>query len=176
MQTIEPETEELIIIIEDFALYATLALDTITCRERQSQSSIDICFVTAGLVDRIIRSGINKELDHDSDHLPISTALDISIPNADKVPRKNWKKLDGEAYIKALKEALPPLRRPATKTALDRYVEEVVTAIQRAIEKAVPQTRISSESGEGWNEECREVLAEAKRLKRLHNQLNTEET
>lgn len=138
VQIIEPEAEQLIAIMEEFTLYATLAPGTITYRERQAQSSIDICFVTAGLVDRVIKSEINKELDHDSDHLPISTTLDMSVPNADKAPRKNWKRLDGETYAKALKEALPPLRRPATKTALDRYVEEVITAIQRAIKKAVP--------------------------------------
>ncbi|KAL5371116.1 hypothetical protein PMIN02_013118 [Paraphaeosphaeria minitans] len=176
LQTVEPEAEDLITIIEEAALYATLAPGTITYRERHLQSSIDLCLVTAGLVERVIKSEVDEELDHDSDHLPISTILDIATPNANIAPKRNWKKLDGEAYTKALKEALPPLRRPATKTALDRYVQEVVSAVQRAIEKVVPQTRVSSKSREGWNDECREVLAESKQLKRIHNQLCTEES
>ena len=176
VQTIEAEAGNLITMIEEHALYATLAPGTVTYRERQLRSSIDLCFVTAGLVERVIRSEVEDELDHDSDHLPISTILDVAAPSVNVAPRKNWKKLDGEAYTKALEENLPPHRRPATKTALDYYVKEVITAIQKATEKAVPQTRISSRSKEGWNEECRGVLAEAKRLKRAHNQLNTEET
>jgi ribonuclease HI/exonuclease III len=176
VQTIEAEAVDLITMLEEYALYTTLAPGTITYRERQLHSSIDQCFVTVGLVERVIRSEVEEELDHDSDHLPISTILDVAAPSASTAPKKNWKKLDGEAYNKALEENLPPLRRPATKTALDRYTEEVITAIQKAIEKAVPQTRISSKSKEGWDEECRGALAEAKRLKRVHNQFNTEET
>ena len=144
MQTIEPEAEELIAIIEEYALYATLTPGAITYRERQSRSSIDICFVIGGLVERVIRSEVDEELDHDSDHLPISTLLDVSVPSAIEAPRKNWKKLDRDAYVKALQEALPLLQRPTTKTALDRYVEQVITATQRATEKTVPQTRMKN--------------------------------
>ena len=84
--------------------------------------------------------------------------------------------MDREAYIKALKEALPLLQRPATKTALDQYIEEVVLSVQSAIEKTVLIARVLSRSREGQNDKCREVLAETKRLKRAYNQLHTEET
>ena len=43
----------------------------------------------AGLVDRVTKSEVNKELDHNSDPIPISTILDKSVPNANKAPRKN---------------------------------------------------------------------------------------
>jgi hypothetical protein len=46
VQTIEAEAGDLIAIIEEYALCATLALGVITYRERKSQSSIDICFLT----------------------------------------------------------------------------------------------------------------------------------
>lgn len=176
VQTMEVEASILVAIIEEYALYTTLTPGTITYRERQLRSSIDLCLVTAGLVERIIKSEVNEELDHDSDHLPICTILDVTAPSANKARGKNWKRLDGEAYTKALEKALPPIRRPATKTALDQYVEEVIVAIQGAIEKSVPDTCISSKSREGWSEECSEVLAETKRLKRIHNQHSREET
>lgn len=89
VQNIEPEAENLIAILEEFALYATFAPGTITYRKRQLQTSIDVCFVTARLVNRVVKSKVNKDLDHNSDHLLISTTLDISMPNVDKLPRKN---------------------------------------------------------------------------------------
>ena len=75
-----------------------------------------------------------------------------------------------------LTTVLPPLRRPATKAALDRYVEEIVEAIKKAVTKAVPHTRPSERAREGWTEECKAVLAEAKRLRRTHSQRSTDES
>jgi ribonuclease HI/exonuclease III len=172
----DPEAEDLIDIIGDFALHNTLPPGTITFEEGRVQSAIDLCYVTTGLIDRIIKSEVNRNLDHDSDHLPISTALDLTVQRLEEKPRKAWKRLDEKAYMKALKRSLPPLRRPLTKTALDTYTSEVAAAIQDAISKAVPETFPSCYSREGWTEECAAVLAETKRLKRAHNQHHTEET
>jgi hypothetical protein len=98
------------------------------------------------------------------------------VQRLEKRLRKNWKKLDERLYIKTLGRSLPPLRRPLTKTALDTYTREVTSAIQNAISKAVPDTLPSSHARAGWTEECRTVLAEAKRLKRVHSQHHTAET
>jgi hypothetical protein len=113
---------------------------------------------------------------HDSDHLPISTTLDLAVQRLEKRPRKDWKRLDEKLYTKTLRHSLPPLRRPLTKTALDAYTSEVTFAIQNAISKAVPDSLPSSHARAGWTEECRAVLAETKQLKRAHNQHHTEET
>jgi hypothetical protein len=84
--------------------------------------------------------------------------------------------LNEQAYQKALQQALPPLRRPANKTALDTCAQEIIETIQKAFDKAVPRARPSERSKEGWTEECRVVLAEAKRLKRTHSQRHTDES
>ena len=115
-------------------------------------------------------------MDHDSDHLPTSTILDLAVQRLEKTLRKNWKKLDEKLYTKTLRHSLPLLRRPLTKTALDTYAGEIATALQNAISKAVPETQPSRYSREGWTEECAAVLAKAKRLKRAHSRHNTEET
>jgi hypothetical protein len=69
---------------------------------------------------------------------------------------------------------LLPLRRLVSKAALDIYVKETVKAIKEAIDKAVLRTHSSERAREGWTEECKAVLAEAKRLKRAHSQRNTD--
>lgn len=126
---IDPESADLLAIMEDFNLGSTLPPGTITYEERTSRTTIDLCLVTVGLVDRVVRSQVDRDLDHDSDHLPISTVIDMRIQQLDATPKRDWKRLDEAIYNKALKQALPPLRRPANKTALDTYVQEIVGAI-----------------------------------------------
>jgi hypothetical protein len=115
--------------------------------------------VTTGLIDKVIKSEADKNLDHDSDHLPISTTLDLTVQRLEKRPRKDWKRLDGKSYMKTLGHSLPPLRRPLTEAALDAYTGEVTAAIRNAIYKAVPETRPSPHTREGWTEECKAVSA-----------------
>lgn len=172
----DPEPEDLIDIMEEFALHSTLLPGTVAYEEGRSQSTSDLCLMTIDLVDNVVRSEVNRDLDHDSDHLPISIELDLTVKRLESRPRKNWKRLDQKTYENALKNALPPLRKPSTKAALDTYVEEVTTAIQSAIDKALPHACPSIHSREGWTEECKVVLAEIKRLKREHSRCHTEES
>ena len=76
-------------IIGDFALYGTLSPGTITYEEGRLQSTIDLCLVTTGLVDRVIKSEVDRSLDYDSDHLPITTALDVRVQRLKEKRRKN---------------------------------------------------------------------------------------
>jgi hypothetical protein len=170
------ESADLLAIMEDFNLSNTLPPGTITYEAGAARTTIDLCLATLGLVDRVIRSQVDRDLDHDSDHLPISTVIDMRIQQLNATPRRDWKRLDEKTYYKTLKRALPPLRRSATKTALDAYVQEIVKAIQGAIDRAIPYTRPSDHARQGWSEECSAVLAEAKRLKRVHSQRHTDES
>jgi exonuclease III len=172
----DPESADLLAIMEDFNLDSTLPPGTITYEERTARTTIDLCLVTVGLIDRVIRSQVDRDLDHDSDHLPISTVIDMRVQQLETSLKQDWKRLDERIYHKALRKALLPLQRPANKTALDMYVQEVVKAIQKAIDQALPHTRPSDRMREGWSDECKAVLAEAKRLKRAHSQHHTDES
>lgn len=68
-----------------------------------------------------------------------------------------------------LKQALLLLRRLINKTALNKYIDEVVKVIKKAIKKAVLLTRLFNRVKEGWTKECKVVLTKAKRLKRLYS-------
>lgn len=83
------ESEDLIDIIGDFALYSTLPPGTVTYKEGRSQTTIDLCLVTTGLIDKVTKSEVDRDLDHDSDHLPISTTLDLTVQRIEKKPRKD---------------------------------------------------------------------------------------
>ena len=170
------EAGQLIGIMEDFDLTNTLQPGTITYEEGEKRTTIDLCLVTFGLVDRLIRSEVGRELDHDSDHLPIVTSLDMNAACLNREARRKWKALDEKAFDARLHLGLPSLRRPRTKAALERYVQELVAALQKAADEAAPVQRPSSKARTGWNDECSEALAETKRLRRIHSLYHTEET
>lgn len=85
----DSESEDLIDIIGDFALHNTLPPGTVTYEEGQAQSTIDLCLVTSGLINKVTKSEVDRSLDHDSDHLPISTTLDLAVQRPEKRPRKD---------------------------------------------------------------------------------------
>jgi len=84
-----PESEDLIDIIGDFALHNTLPPGTVTYEEGRSRSTINLCLVTTGLTKQVIKSKVDRSLDHNSDHLPISTTLDLTVQCHKKKPRKD---------------------------------------------------------------------------------------
>ncbi|CVL08851.1 uncharacterized protein FMAN_14093 [Fusarium mangiferae] len=149
----DPNAAELITIMEDHYLTSNLAPGTITYEERDGRTTIDLCLTTPGLVDRLIRCETAADMDHDSDHLPIVTSLDLTVVQLPAKVRRNWKAIDEKALARCLQRELPPQRRPRTRTALDRYVKEVMAAISTAVEEAVPKTNPSTRSKPGWNEE-----------------------
>jgi hypothetical protein len=172
----DQEAEELKTIMDRFGLTNTLHEGAITYEERNAQPTIDLCWITVDLLDRLIKSTVDRELDHDSDHFPIITILDMSIKHKNMEPKRNWKKLDEQKLCEALRQTLPQLRRPRTKTALDRYTKGLVEAIDKAIEKVLPKTRKSPKAREGWTNECSRTLADSKVLRRAHGRDHTEES
>ena len=83
------EAEDLIGIIHTHGLTSTLVPWTITFDDRNCTSSIDLCFATKYLVDQIIRSGVDIGIDHNSDHLPITTILDVRGDKTRLDPTRN---------------------------------------------------------------------------------------
>lgn len=99
--------------------------------------------MTLGLMDRVIKTKVDREIHHDSDHLPISISLDLRVLQHQHKPRRNWKNLDDKKFCEALEETLPTLARPRTRAALDTYTEEVAKTVSTAAAKVLPLTRYS---------------------------------
>jgi hypothetical protein len=136
--------------------------------EGDGRSTIDLCWATLGIVDRSIKGTVDKDMDHDSDHLPISIHLDVRTTLMETKPKRRWKNLDTEKFCEELKHLLPPRRRPRTRPALDAYTQELVDAIRKAADKVLPLRKPSSKAREGWDATCTEALAETERLRRVY--------
>ena len=172
----EQEAEELIDIMASSEMTTTLPPGTTTYEEGLARTTIDLCWMSFGLLDRLIQCQVDGILDHDSDHLPISTVLDLRVQQQVVKPVRPWKKLNNENFCKVLKEELPTIQRPRTVAALERYVGDIIDAMVKTADQALPLRQPSQRAREGWTTECSEVLAEAKRLKRRHGRTRTEES
>jgi len=172
----DPESNDLIGIIEDFQLNSLLPAGTVTYDDKNAQTCIDLCYGTQGLVDRIITCNTDPNMDHNSDHLPITTALDLRIIQRPRADIHEWSSIDEKKLRTSLAQEQPPLRCPKTKHALDRYVGEVVAAIRVAIDHSTPMKRWSPRARAGWTSECKEIQLMARRLKRQNSRLHTEES
>lgn len=162
------EAEDLNAIMERFSMTNTLQHGAVTYEERGAQSTIDLCWKTLGLLDRLIKSEVDRELDHNSDHLPITTTVDLGVKNQEKEATRNWRRLDEKKLRDVLRHTLPQRLKPRTKTALDRYAKILIDAIDTAVEKVLPKARRSPKAKDGWNDECTRALADSKRLRRLY--------
>jgi hypothetical protein len=65
--------------MENYNLTNTLSLETITYEKAGARIIIDLCLTIIGLVDRVIKSEVNRGLDHDSDHFFIIIILDLKV-------------------------------------------------------------------------------------------------
>ena len=167
----DSESEYLIEILEEHDMDSMLQPGTITYKEGGHRTTIDLCWVTLGLQDRIIKVAVDKEFDHDSDHLPITIALDLSVAHRRDKQRRNWRVVEDDKLRQAIKAELPDIRKPRTRTALDEYVRDIVRAIQTAANKVLPLNQPTRWAREGWDESCKQALAETKRLRRIHTML-----
>lgn len=172
----EPESEDLIEIIEETQLASLLPSATVTYDDKNTQSCIDLCYGTQNIADRVIKCSVDYDMDHNSDHLPITTILDLRIAQRLQRNMYDWPNVDIQKLRANLTHNLPVLRSPRTETALDRYVEEVVKALQLAIDQAIPLKRWSPRARAGWTLECKELQAEARRLKRQNSRNHTEQS
>uniref|UniRef100_A0A8H7N151 Uncharacterized protein n=1 Tax=Bionectria ochroleuca TaxID=29856 RepID=A0A8H7N151_BIOOC len=75
----EPKENQLIEFIEDLNLNNTSKPETITYCKVERQSTISLCIVTPDLTDRLIRGDVGREMNHDSDYIPIVTELGMSV-------------------------------------------------------------------------------------------------
>jgi YD repeat-containing protein len=172
----DPESDDLINIMEEYQLGSLLPADTVTYDDKNAQSCIDLCYGTQDLVGRVVKCGVDHEMDHNSDHLPITTILDLRTMQRQHAETRDWSSIDEKELRTSLARELPTTRCPKSRHALDRYVVEVTKAIQSAIKHATPLKRWSPRARAGWTSECKETQAEARRLKRRNARLHTDES
>ena len=97
----DPESEDLIDIIGDFALHDTLPLGTVTYEEGRAQSTIGLCLVTAGLINRIVSRDDHAEGNLHSAHAEQLGQLYLGRPAALDICYTHAKAATNIVYLEA---------------------------------------------------------------------------
>ncbi len=172
------EATHLITLIQDHGLDRCLPKGTITREEGESSSCIDLVYATPEIASRIIECRVDRELDHHSDHLPISTLLNLQTIAAKGKERWDWSKTDDKVLHKTLRTALPRFYSPETPHDIDEYTNTLADSILRAIESSTPKKRTNPGRFmlPGFTEACKDIQMETRRLKRTDSEEHTEES
>jgi Endonuclease-reverse transcriptase len=174
----DAEAIHLITLIQDNGLDQCLPKGTITREEGESASCIDLVYATPEILSRIIECQVDRELDHHSDHLPISTLLDFQTIATKGKERWDWSKTDDKVLHKTLRTALPRLYSPETPYDIDEYTNTLVDSILQAIESSTSKKRTNPGRFmlPGFTEACKDIQMETRRLKRIDSAEHTEES
>jgi ribonuclease HI len=175
-RTTHKEADELLSLAEANQLQLLLPPGTHTRQEQGQNTTIDLVFATPLIADSMLTCGLaDQGLDHDSDHLPISTIIGMTTFTQHTPGRRAWNRLNEKLLLETLTKAIPALRPIHSAQELDKLTKEVVLAITEAIEQAVPMLKNCSRSIAGWTPEIKEAQMQARRLRRQYQTLHTAE-
>ena len=110
-------------------------------------------------------------MDHDSDHFPIETRLDVSIKPAGPIKRPCYDRTDKKILQENLSANIPCIPTNQHPATLDQFVDSLVAALNKAIEVSTPNTTVSMHATPGFTEECKNACTattqQRRRLKAL---------
>jgi len=160
------EADELIEIIKEHSLQLLLPPGTITYRARAAETTLDLVFASLDLEGTHEMCQIASDMDNDSDHLPVRMVFNLNRTPRDIKQARLWDKMNETLLMRMLRSELPTPHSPNSMDEIDHTTTLISRALQKAIDAAVPLSKGCSRSVTGWNQECKNVQMECKRLRR----------
>jgi hypothetical protein len=167
---IDTEATELLEIVDRHEIELATEEGLITWERGQSKSTIDLTCLSASLFNRLILIERADTVQHDSDHWPIRTRIDIQTPINEPPKRRNWAATDVKSLTEMLEQDLmiPSLTDPS-HAHIELATVAFTSAIRHAIQETVPWARPSQWSNPDFTPECKEAVQNCRRLRRLHS-------
>ena len=163
------EVQPLLDIIEDHNLQLLTAHGATTHRWNGGESTIDLTFASEEIATSMYYCKNARNLDCDSDHLPIGITLSWSLQPSEPPKKRMWSKTDTVMLRRTTKERLARYLseiEPATEGDADKYVSTLIDALSEAIDASTPWSRPSTHSVPGFDENCKDICTETQRLRR----------
>jgi hypothetical protein len=143
-------------------------------------STLDLTFATPGIAEQVLQCQPCEELDSDSDHVPIITSIETSVPlQMERPAQPQWRKADWEKVRECLKHRIEGLNQDSLNDpgdsesrhvdeleALDKRVAQLQTIIQETVHDTIPLAKPSRWIRTGWSDECTESVKRARRARR----------
>jgi hypothetical protein len=163
-----PAAQPLLTIIEEFQLKLLTVPGTSTHRWKDGESTIDLTFASEDIASRTIYCKLDRDLDCDSDHLPIATAVDWDWKPSPILRKRLWTKTNLQLLQQTVKDQIDRIPNTALKDgdSIDEYVGSIITALQAGIDASTPWSNPSPRSIPGFDQECKDLCREVQQLRR----------
>ncbi|RAQ99830.1 reverse transcriptase [Stemphylium lycopersici] len=145
---------------------------------RASSSTIDLCFASHDLQQKVTRCWVNQDLESSSDHLPIQVEFETQTQQeGDLEPQLAWKAANWEQIRQDLEQKLAGLETRRLETALDidQAVAELVRTMQETAAAHTREKKQSLYQKPFWTKECSEKVKAARQARRALTQSHSQE-
>ncbi|RAO74375.1 uncharacterized protein BHQ10_010387 [Talaromyces amestolkiae] len=158
---------ELLEIMDHHEIELATEEGLVTWQRGKSTSTIDLTFLSANLFNRMVLYERADNVQHDSDHWPIRTQLDIQTPVHIPLERRNWAATDIKKLHKILeRELTSPILTNASIPCIELATKTLIQTVQYAIEQSIPLANPSEWSNPDFTPECNEAIRTCRRLRR----------
>ena len=172
----ENRSEQLLELVDQFSLQQHVPVGSHTYQSdiHDTCQTLNLCFTTEDLADRLTKCIVRRDLDYDSDHYPVTTTLNIAIADAEPRRPYKWKNANHDRITEKFRESTQDLQweehSPSSPGAIDEATNKLVHAIDQPIAASVPRADIAQISKPGFDEKCKKAVQETQRRRRLLQQ------
>ena len=135
-------------------------------------TAIDLVWGNSEATSRMMSCKVADKHDHASDHLPIETTLALPMDIPQPSPPYNYAKTNWQELDRKLVEYLPNpsslKQEEITAHDVDRFADELTTAISKAVKETTPRKRPCPHSKRWWTAELTALRREANRLRNTY--------
>ncbi|KAJ5598905.1 reverse transcriptase [Penicillium lagena] len=164
---IDREAEDLLTVMDEFKMDLLTEEGKPTWERAGSSSVIDLTFVSETLTERLVQSGRADDIEHQSDHYPIRTVIDIETPLFERPQRRNWAVTDSKALTAFIEEHLHTRdMSTAGKMRIELECQAFIRVIRAAIDASTPWAKPSEWSNPDFTMECRMAVKTVRFLRR----------
>ncbi|EED20831.1 hypothetical protein TSTA_040250 [Talaromyces stipitatus ATCC 10500] len=163
---IDEQATELLEIMDRHGIELATEEGLVTWERGQSQSTIDLTFLSTTLFHRLVLHERADEIQHDSDHWPIRMQIDIDTPTHEPPRRRNWAAIDIKVLQELLSQLIAPRLINTSKSHIKLATVAFTAAIRKAVDQSVPWARPSAWSNPDFTPECKEAVRTCRQLRR----------
>lgn len=172
----DAEGKELAELMEEMRMELITEIGIKTWERAEQRSVLDLTFMSLSLCERLIRcQTIHNRLDHQSDHFPVKTTLDIETPLFEPPRRRNWQATDDKILLAHVSQHLQPLAESLrqqdseirSKIVIEMTCQTLVRVVSAAVDASTPWAKPSTFSNPAFDQECRDAVKRCRKLRRL---------
>ncbi|KAJ5809036.1 reverse transcriptase [Penicillium pulvis] len=163
----EAESEDFLLLADQHKLDLLTEAARPTWERGGAESVIDLTWISEELTGRLVNHGRADDIEHQSDHYPVRTTLDVQTPLFKAPERRNWSAMDDKILTEFIEKHV--ISRDLTSASQQRVELETQTfirTIQVAIDASTPWAKPSMWSNSDFTLECREAVKTVRFLRR----------